>query len=457
MNKLKEIWSNKWVRFAVTTTVYVLWFVIWSRNLWFLLGVPIIYDIYISKIMYRLFWRRHKERKVESKSYRKTTEWIETIIFAVVVASIIRTYIFSMYVIPSSSMEKSLLVGDYLYVSKVAYGPQIPNTPLSFPLVHNTMPLSRTKKSFADWWQRPYKRLAGCGNVERNDAVVFNFPEGDTVALIRPDYSYYLILKDFQDQFGEKEGREILGQQSEIITRPVDKRENYIKRAVAIPGDTINIVNSNVYINGQPQIDIPGLQHDYYVITNGTPISEKAFDEMGISNEDRVNSYSTTDNGYRLPLTAENVERIKKMSNVVDVIKYIPYDNESIFPRDTQYMWTNDDFGPLWVPKKGATVDLNIGNLPLYRRIIETYEGNKLEVKDGVIYINDKPANEYTFGMDYYFMMGDNRNRSLDSRYWGFVPEDHIVGKASFIWLSMNKDKKGLDKVRWNRIFTKVK
>lgn len=446
MNKLKQIWSNKWVKFGFWTTIYVLWFVVWTGNLWMLLGVPVIYDIFISKIMYRLFWKRHKERKKESKSYRKTWEWIETIVFAVVVASIVRTFIFSMYVIPSGSMEKTLLIGDYLYVSKVAYGPQRPNTPIAFPLVHNTLPFSQSK-SFSEAWVRPYKRFKGFGSVKRNDAVVFNFPEGDTVALSAPTFSYYDMVREM--------GRDEVWRNSKIITRPVDRRENYIKRAVAIPGDSIEVRDGNVSVNGQPQIEIPNKEYNYSIHTNQMDVIDQAFEKIGVSKYDIA--------GYRayhsVPLTEDMVKAVQQFGNVEAVVRYKSGNgfDPRVFPHDARYPWNVDNFGPLWVPQKGATVELNTDNLPLYHRIIETYEGNELAVRDSVIYINGAPAKEYTFKMDYYFMMGDNRHNSADSRMWGFVPEDHIVGKASFIWLSLDKDKSGFGKVRWKRLFTKIR
>ena len=457
MNKLKEIWSNKWVKFGVVSVLYLLWFVVWTGNPWMLLGLLVIYDVYISKFMYRLFWKRHKEYKKTHSGYRKTAEWVEAIVFATVAAMIIRTFVFAMYVIPTPSMEKSLLVGDYLYVSKAAYGPKMPNTPLAFPLVHHTLPFSQTKKSFVEWIKWPYHRLAGFGKVERDDAVVFNFPEGDTVIVDQQGASYYEILRGFQQQFGEKAGRDMLWDQSEIIYRPVDKRENYIKRAIGLPGDTIEIVHSEVFINGQPENSIENKQFYYRVGTNGTPIKPDTLEKMGIAKDDI--SYNSVNHTYqRLPLTSENLAKIKGFTNVVEVIKREAQGPESyIFPHDSRYPWNEDNFGPLWVPKKGATVPLTPDNLPLYERIIETYEGNKLEVKDGLIYINGAPADKYTFGMDYYFMMGDNRHNSADSRFWGFVPEDHIEGKASFVWLSLDKDKSFFDKIRWNRFFKKVR
>ena len=456
LNKLKTIWGNRWVKFGVVSVIYLLWFVVWTGNLWLLLGLVVIYDIYISKTMYRLFWRKHKERKRTNKTYRKTSEWVEAILFATVVATLIRIYVFAMFVIPTPSMEKSLLVGDYLLVSKLAYGPVMPNTPLSVPLVHNTLPLSQTKKSFVEWIKWPYHRLKGFGNVKRNDPVVFNFPEGDTVSLAYPSDSYYNALRQYQRRYGDRRGRQMLMDEG-IVVRPVDKRENYVKRAVGLPGDTIFIEHSEMWINGQPQADIPGKQYNYTVVTNGTPVNPDVFEDMGVAKDDI--HYDAANYAYvELPLTAENARRMRSMGNVTAIIKREGEGADpDIFPQSENYPWNVDNFGPLWIPSKGSTVDLTVENLPLYRRIIETYEGNKLEIKDGRIYINGTPADKYTFAMDYYFMMGDNRHNSLDSRYWGFVPEDHIVGKPSFVWMSLDKDKSFPANIRWNRIFSKVK
>ncbi len=456
MNRLKEIWANRWVRFGVVTFLYLLWFVVWTGNLWLLLGVVVIYDIYISKWMYRLFWKKHKERKRSNKTYRKTSEWIEAIVFATVVATLIRIFFFEMYVIPTPSMEKSMLVGDYLCVSKVAYGPKMPNTPLSFPFVHNTMPLSQTQKSFVEWIKWPYHRLAGFGEVKRNDPVVFNFPEGDTVSLSYPADSYYNALRQYQRVYGEQRGRQMLLDEG-IVVRPVDKRENYVKRAVALPGDTILIRHSEVWINGEPQVEIPGKQYNYTVYTNGTAINPDHFEDMGIAQAD-IHFDANQGVYFMMPLTAANAERIRAMGNVTAVEKSEAEGADpDIFPHDTAYAWNVDNFGPLWIPSKGATVELTVENLPLYRRIIETYEGHRLEVKGDRIYIDGKEANRYTFAMDYYFMMGDNRHNSADSRYWGFVPEDHIVGKPSFVWLSLDKEKSFPANIRWNRLFSKIR
>ena len=234
MGKIKAFFRNKWVGFTLASILYILWFVLWTGNWWLLLGEIVIFDLYITRYFYKYVWRHNAEMCKKSKSYKAVYEWVNAIIFATVVASLVHIFFFQMYVIPSSSMEKSLLVGDYLYVSKVAYGPQMPNTPVAFPFVHHTMPFSKTKKSFSESVKWPYHRLKGLGRIERNDVVVFNFPAGDTVLLERQDVSYYDVLRQYQQTFGHQAGRERLMQEYTVITRPVDKRENYIKRCLSL-------------------------------------------------------------------------------------------------------------------------------------------------------------------------------------------------------------------------------
>lgn len=456
-NTVRKFFRNRWTKFTLVSVIYTLWFVVWSRNAWMLFGLPVIFDIYITKYLQRLlFGKRHQERKATSKTYRETCSWIEAIVFAVIAATLIHTYLFQMYRIPTSSMEKTLLVGDYLCVSKVSYGPRMPMTPLSFPLVHNRMPLSQTKKSYSEAIRLPYKRLAGCGNVKRDDIVVFNFPAGDTVLQERPNVTYYDVLRSYQQMYGEIRGRELLNRDFTVISHPVDKREHYVKRCVGIAGDTIAVRQGILYVNGQEHGDAPDRQYNYYVRTSGTPIGYNTFDKLGIAKDDIW--YDQASSTYILPLTDAVADKIASMGNVIDMERAeetIP--NSYIFPNDDSYSWTEDNFGPLWIPQRGATVELTIENLPLYRRIIENYEGNELEVADSTIIINGQPADSYTFAMDYYFMMGDNRHNSADSRFWGFVPENHIVGKPLFIGWSTDKDKGFPKNIRWSRIFSSPK
>ena len=450
MEKIKAILRNKWFGFIFWSLLYILWFVVWTGNLWLLLGELVIVDLYFTHFLSRLIGRRNREWCRRSPTYKFIYEWVNAIVFATVVASLIHIFVFQMYVIPSSSMESSLLIGDYLYVSKVAYGPQMPNTPLSFPFVHHTMPFSQTKKSFSEAIKWPYHRLKGLKPIRRNDVVVFNFPAGDTVLLEDPAVTYYDVVREFERSFGKEEGRKRLNQEYTIISRPVDKRENYIKRCIAIPGDSLEIRDGRAFINGEPQEPVPGLQYSYIVQTS-SPFTQYAIDNLGIR------EYTGNGSGYYMTLTDETAEKVKALNNVISVRRYIYTPNNGVFPQWDEPRWSQDNYGPIWIPAKGATVRLTTENLPLYRRIIEAYEGHELEERDGKIYIDGAEAAEYTFAMNYYWMMGDNRHNSADSRFWGFVPEDHIVGKASFVWLSLDANKRFPANIRWDRLFRKVK
>lgn len=451
MGKIKAFFRNKWVGFLLAATLYTLWFVVWTGNLWLLLGLPILFDLYISRFFYRYVWRHNVDLCRRNRTYKIVYEWVNAVLFATVVASLVHIFIFQMYVIPTSSMEKSLLVGDYLYVSKVAYGPQMPNTPLSFPFVHHTMPFSERKKSFSEAIRWPYHRLRGFGRIERNDVVVFNFPAGDTVLLENQNATYYDTLRGYEQSFGKEEGRRQLNEKYTVISRPVDKRENYIKRCVALPGDSLRIVEGEVFVNGEPQQPVEGIQYDYIVQTS-TPFTQYAFENLGIR------EYRGNGSVYEIFMTEQTAEKVSKLENVLSMRRFFLSPNNEVFPQWEDARWSADNYGPIRIPQKGATVALTTDNLPLYRRIIEAYEGHALEVMpDGTILIDGSPADSYTFAMDYYWMMGDNRYNSADSRFWGFVPEDHIVGKASFVWLSLDAGKKFPANIRWERLFKKVR
>ena len=441
---MSNILTNRWFKLGCVLFVYLLW-TLWIGSWWLLLGVPVLFDIYITKKVHWAFW---KKKGVEKQS--KTVEWIDALIFAIIAATLIRMFFFEAYTIPTSSMEKSMLVGDYLFVSKVAYGPQMPNTPLSFPFVHHTMPFSQTKKSFSEAIKWPYHRLKGLKPIRRNDVVVFNFPAGDTVLLENQNVTYYDTLRSFEESFGKEEGRKRLNEKYTVISRPVDKRENYIKRCVGLPGDSLEVRNGKVWVNGEPQEAIPGLQYNYVVQTSA-PFTQYAIDNLGIR------EYSGYGSGYYMNLTDELAEKVRGLSNVISVNRYIYTPNDEVFPQWGAPRWSQDNYGPIWIPKKGDTVQLTAENLPLFRRIIEAYEGHTLEERDGRIVIDGKEATEYTFAMNYYWMMGDNRHNSADSRFWGFVPEDHIVGKASFVWLSLDAEKSFPANIRWERLFRKVR
>lgn len=453
---MKDILTNKWTKFGAVVFIYLLW-TCWVGSWWLLILIPVIFDIYITKRVHWAFW---KKKGVEKQT--KMVEWIDALIFAVVAATLIRMFFFEAYTIPTSSMEKSMLVGDYLFVSKVAYGPKLPNTPLSVPFTHHTLPFTASTKAYSEAVKLPYKRIAGTSEMKRNDIVVFNFPAGDTVIVGRENPDYYAQLRetakgfryqypDMSSQEAEKNARNYIHGSFEVISRPVDKRENYIKRCVGMPGDKIELRHRQLYVNGEMADNPENLQYVYEVRTNGTRLNKLKLQDIGIAFDDMMGDESY----YELPLTLEMVGKLKKFPNVVSVS---PFEETApktdIFPFDTlNYPWNVDNFGPLYIPKKGDKLEVNLKTLPLYERIIQAYEGNDLQVKDSVIYINGMPADSYTVRMDYYWMMGDNRHCSADSRYWGFVPEDHIVGKAYFIWLSIDKDKNFLGKIRWNRMF----
>lgn len=374
-------------------------------------------------------------------------EWADAIIFAVIAATIIRTFMIEAYTIPTSSMEKSLLVGDYLFVSKVSYGPKIPNTPIAFPFAHHTLPLTQYTKSYLEWIRLPYYRFPGLRSIDNNDVVVFNYPDGDTVALQMQNQSYYALVREM--------GRENVWRTYDVVSRPVDKRENYIKRSVGIAGDTLEIINGSIFINGKLLPDPPDTQHNYRVYTDGTPLSPRIMDRYNITDWGQAAT-----GVYILAMTQEVADQVAKVNNVAEVSKMTRSKGQGerhIFPHDLAYPWNEDQFGPLYIPKKGATIEINPINIALYERVIDVYEGNDLEIKGDNIYINGEQTNTYTFNMDYYWLVGDNRHNSADSRFWGFVPEDHIVGRAMFVWLSLDKNKNFLNKIRFNKTFRVIR
>lgn len=442
---LKELYHNKWARFGFWAVLYILW-VIWLGNYWWLFGLIPIFDGHITKKVKWLFWK--KEYK-EGEKRNALLDWLDAIIFAVVVVTFINTFFFQAFKIPSSSMESSLYTGDHLFVSKLAYGPKLPQTPLTIPFTHNVI---GSRESYSTLIQNDYRRLKGFGKVENGDYVVFGFPHGDTVLTKAPADDYYMLSRTI--------GREeVIRAYGPLKTRPSDKKDHYVKRCVASAGDTLEIRDGQVYVNGTAQTVWPGVQNSYRVVTNGQRINPVILDDLGINI--RELGFSQTLPGYpNMPLTAEMLEKVKKLPSVVSVTQNIdvcpadyPDSWMTIFPFSPAYEWTRDNFGPLWIPSAGAAVELTLDNLPLYERIITAYEGNSLEVVGEEIYINGEKAQSYTFAQDYYFMMGDNRHNSLDSRYWGFVPEDHIVGKPALIWLSIDGNKSFPKNIRWRRFF----
>ena len=463
----------KWIKLVIASIIFILW-VVWIQNYWFLLAYPLVFDNYITKKIPWGFWKKRKDGKKPSA----IVEWIDAIVFALVAVYIINIFLFQNYKIPTSSLEKSLLVGDHLFVSKASYGPRMPNTPIAFPLVQNTFSSTTLIKSYLDWPHWDYKRLAGITNVKNNDIVVFNFPAGDTVPFLsnNPDYYNQMLITGIQEaqknnnlmpkqpfnsdwernHYFMNIGRKFIHNHPErfgtVISRPVDKRDNYVKRCIALPGDVLEVRHNQVYINGEAVENPEGLQHNYLIKTDGTALNDRFYERLGVSKIDRQGMGSA----YYIPLTKDKAKLVEDMPFIesITIDEEIPNNTGlQVFPYSSDYNWSRDNFGPLAMPKKGETIDITIKNLPIYERIITAYEGNKLRVKDGQIYINDKPASTYTFEMDYYFMLGDNRHKSADSRSWGFVPEDHIVGKPILVWLSLDPDKSFPANIRWDRFF----
>ncbi len=362
------------------------------------------------------FWNKDKSEKKSKEKVKKSAgrEWFDAILFAVIAATLIRGLFIEAYTIPTGSMEKTLLVGDFLFVSKVNYGARLPMTPVAFPFAHHTMPITGTK-AYWDGIQWKYRRLPGLGDVKRNDVVVFNYPMDADAP----------------------------------VSRPVDKRENYIKRCLAIGGDTLRIINARVYVNSQPAETPEFGEKYYYVITDGTDFNPQAIADMNIE------AQRSSGDEYIFNMSAADAEIVRGWSNIKSIGQYIrplnEYDSQ-IFPHNPRFKWNADNFGPLIVPKEGWTVKLDSTTFPLYERAISIYEGNTVERSGTDFLINGKKTASYTFKQDYFWMMGDNRDNSLDSRYWGFVPEDHIVGKALFVWMSWDTNGTFLDKIRWSRI-----
>ena len=427
----KDFTDNKWTKFGFWALLYLLW-VIWLGNFWWLLGLVVVFDIFITRKVHWNFW---KKRYKEGEKRSGWNEWLDAIIFAVIVVTFINMFFIQAFKIPSSSMESSLYTGDQLFVSKLTYGPRIPQTPLTIPFTHNTI---FGKESYSTLIQNKYRRLKGFREVRRGDCVVFGFPNGDTVLRRDPTADYHEKVRE--------NGRAAVEKMGGIITRPMDKKDHYVKRCVALPGDTLEVRDGLVWINGEQQTVYPGIQLSYAIRTDGRKINAKTMDKLGI-NPSRA-YFDPAMPGYpMLLLTAEMLEEVKSLPNVESVypllVKDPTLEYKRIFPYTEDSGWTRDYFGPLWIPSKGATVKLTQDNVALYERIITAYEGGDLQqaLREG----------SYTFKQDYYFMMGDNRHDSADSRYFGFVPEDHIVGRPVVIWLSVDKSKRFPHNIRWSR------
>lgn len=479
LSRLKEATVAQWVKGCAASVVYIL-FIVWVDSYWWLLLTPFFFDVFVTKLVPWDWWKR-----IKNKALRSVMGWVDAIVFALVAVYFIFAFLFQNYQIPTSSLEKTLLVGDFLAVSKATYGPRVPMTPLSFPLAQHTMPIVGTK-SYIEKPQWEYRRLKGLRSVERDDIVVFNFPTGDTVALKQQNPDFYTLVH----VYGRDRVMNDKATFGEIVYRPVDRRENYVKRCVGLPGDTFLLKDNQVYINGTAQPHFEGIQHNYFIQTDGKKLGRDFLKKLGVSYEDYQYSNDFFNNWYKyfrskeaylsyliglglevdlentptyvkfhtyyVPLTQEMHTKLSKVRGVKRIVMETPYLGGEVFPlgKSREYGWNRDNYGPLYIPKKGDRLALTLDNLPVYERIIGTYEHNKLEVRDSTIYINGSPATHYDVKMDYYWMLGDNRHKSADSRYWGFVPEDHIVGTPMFVWLSLDKDK-GLfeGKIRWNRFF----
>ena len=469
--KLNMKWQ--WTKFIIVLVLYLA-FLLWVKSWLGLIVVPFIYDAYISK---KINWQWWKDTEGPIKF---VMSWVDAIIFALVAVYFINLFFFQNYVIPSSSLEKSLLRGDYLFVSKMSYGPRIPQTPLTMPLTQHTLPIFNTK-SYIEWPQWDYRRVKGFGKVELNDIVVFNYPAGDSVMMSEKyqaqDYYQTCYMYGIQNVESEKPvdslslqeqwdfyqkvmavGAQVVkdnpGEFGVLDSRPTDRRENYVKRCVGLPGQKLQIKDKIVYLDDKKNKEPDNVQYTYWVNWK-QPISEALCEELEITQEDL---FSAGANHY-MPMTHRAAEVLSQHKELVDSVPVVTdadnVDQGKVYPVNANHHWTRDNYGPVIIPAKGQTIKLTLENIAVYDRPIRVYEKNQLEVKGGKIYINGEQTDKYTFKMDYYWMMGDNRHNSLDSRYWGFVPEDHVVGKPIFIWLSINPDQMG-KKYRWHRLFNLV-
>jgi signal peptidase I len=395
----------------------------------FTLGFYIYYLNYIEDVKYQA------DRQL--RPFTAAGEWTTSIVFAIIAATLVHTYFMRPYTIPTSSLEKSLLIGDYLFVSKFHYGARTPKTALALPMVHDTMPIPFTGIKFRSYVKGidfPNFRFPGFQKIKRNDIVVFNWPL-DTVYQFRDPYHRPAVKK------------------------PLDKKSNYVKRCVGIPGDSLEIKDGYVYINGKRTV-LPDRAKTQFFYT--VELDPKKVNLQRFLNKFNITEGGSLGNGkFKLNLTQDAANYLKRIKNVKSVVRDIDSTEafqRDIFPHNPQYKWSRDNFGPIYIPKKGATVALNKKSIPFYKRIIQEYEGNDLLVDDKAIYINGKQTDSYTFKQDYYWMMGDNRHNSEDARYWGYVPFDHVVGKPVFIWFSLSPDtsKPFFQRIRKERLFTTV-
>ena len=446
--RINNVSRKGWIRAGIWSALYIV-FVVWvAWGDWASLGwlalLPIIIDAFTTRYINYTWWHRYKPAgKDEAENPHANSvlftifSWIDAIVFALVAVYFINLYIFQNYQIPSSSLEKTLCVGDFLYVSKMAYGARVPQTPLSMPLVQHTMPeWLGGGKSYFDNPHWDYKRLKGWTSPQKGDIVVFNFPTGDTVCTKMQNPDYYTLCHYYGQELVHKR-IDVFG---EIVVRPVDRRENYVKRCVGAPGDSLKIINNVIWTKGttdsewmqEPQRE--GLQLNYLVQTDGHNFSDKYMEKIGISVADRKQLDATT---WHFPLTQSMRDELEKNPHVLQIMIEPEMNGGDVYPLGHNE-WTRDNYGAIYIPRKGDKVMITEENYWIYKRIAEAYEFKPMSI-----------GKEYEFGMDYYWMMGDNRHNSADSRYWGFVPEDHIVGRPVFIWLSIDKDKHS---IRWNRL-----
>ena len=447
-DRIKEVTIKGWISCIVWCTIYIA-FVVWVAwgdwaSLGWLVLLPIVADMFTTKYINWNWWKKYKpsdEAKGEKANPHANPmlyticSWVDAILFALVAVYFINVYIFQNYQIPTSSLEKTLRVGDFLCVNKMCYGARVPNTPLSMPLVQHTMPvLLGGGKSYIENPQWEYKRLRGWDKVEKGDIVVFNFPTGDTVCTKMQNPDYYTLCH-YYGQHTVENRKDVFG---EIVVRPVDRRENYVKRCVGTPGDSLQIIDNVIYIDGKPEPNHPYLQYNYIVKTDGYTLGNNYLTKLGISKEDRTR---LAEGIYHLPLTAEMKDELKKNSHVLSVEIEPEENGGEVYPLGHN-TWTRDNYGPIYIPAKGDTVMITEDNFWVYKRIADAYEFKPMKIGE-----------PYVFEMDYYWMMGDNRHKSADSRYWGFVPEDHVVGRPMFVWLSIEKDNAwGKGHIRWKRI-----
>lgn len=473
MTGIRDTRATRWIRFGVVSLIYVMW-VLWMGNLWWLLGLILLFDIYITGLIPLTWWKKSRHRWV-----RSVMSWVDAIVYALVLVYFVFNFAGQNYMIPSSSLEKTLLTGDYLMVNKLAYGPRVPMTPVHFPLVHNTLPIINTD-SYTSWPSNGYRRLKGYRQVERGDIVVFNFPAGDTclvggtIPAERKPYYYQVI-----DEVGRETVVNNPQTWGEIKYRPVDRRDNYVKRCVALPGDRLRISGDTLYINGEAQPTPQHAQYNY-LVQLAAPLDDEQLHNLGVAPGDMWAVDYTPEQKemmsqsglmprateaaywYVMPASQDILKGLGDTGLLMGSTRFSNIGSTTtpgqLFPPRAAYNWTLGNYGGregILVPRRGMKVRLTPAAWDMYSRVIRNYEGHTDAYlgQDGRVYIDGRPQDVYTFGMDYYFMMGDNRDNSLDSRFWGFVPEDHIVGTPLIVVASFDQDRSLFNgKIRWSRI-----